>query len=263
MRAGVGHRSSRLRGRMLVASTLLLLGFACADDDSRGEWDASNSLIEKNKRRAQPESGTFCPKKEDSVVVFYENTFDDEFQHDNEERLHPDSVYLNEGSLSLNGSASTTAPLWRVNVQPEDIRKDNVDAFCVSTRKLSKWGDVGFELVLADSDGEILSVGYARRSIRGPLAVISNATKNACWARHAGRTFLARKDGGCSTSSLECCAPLRSVPTPDRWVQDVLCYAPATGDAWLSRVSGGGGESRMLRGDTNRKRRVGGGKGPA
>jgi len=224
---------------VLVASSFLFLSLTSADRQVQ-----RNNIQTKFENVRAPSNEALCPKNNRAVVV-YENFFEDDFQHDHEERSHPESVFIKEGSLSLNGSADTTSPLWRVNIQPEHLRDDKSEAICISMKKRSKWGDIGFEIVLADSDGEIVSVGYARslsrrEALEAPLSSaepeLALHQDDDCWTWNAGRTFLARKDGACSTADPGCCTGHvsgGSAPTADTWVEDALCYAPSTGVAWL------------------------------
>lgn len=192
-----------------------------------------------------------CP---DGTVeeVFYENDFNDIFKNEYEERSHPKNVVVEKGALSVNGSDGTDSVLWRINV-PHEAVGDSVHSFCVGMKKKAYWGRVGFEMLLADADGQLLSVGYAaKRTVFSdalrpppprsvpPRFVAKDGLPNACWRENAGRTFLQKSDGNCSAASVQCCqAHLTATVPPGLWLQDVLCYAPHTGAAWLERNPAG------------------------
>eukprot|EP00976_Prorocentrum_cordatum_P051094 1031649-Prorocentrum_minimum.AAC.5 len=67
MNLGAGR--STPRGRMLVASAILLIGFVAAQNEKREDVSSFRSSIEENGKITQ--FGTFCPSKNDSMVVVY------------------------------------------------------------------------------------------------------------------------------------------------------------------------------------------------
>jgi len=71
-------------------------------------------------------------KSTDSHVAT-ENDFEDDFQHEFEERTHPARVRVRRGVLILNGSsiAINGEAMWRINVPNEASGDHRTKAICV------------------------------------------------------------------------------------------------------------------------------------